>query len=124
LAEDVEDGAYVFLTVFYWNIKILESKTDLCEQVSKVDLECPLKAGKTTITKEVALPDQIPPVSTLTILDSFSNTKFFYRVHIRFMQMPSLSTRSQLSAWKHKLAFRNRLEELIERFDDEGCLAT
>ena len=64
--QDVEAGAYVILTVKYGLIKLVNQKADLCEQVGNVDLECPIKKGKTTITKDVELPNEIPPVSCLS----------------------------------------------------------
>lgn len=47
--------------VKYGLIKLLSQKADLCEQMKNVDEKCPLK-GEKTITKEVDLPQQIPPV--------------------------------------------------------------
>ncbi|CAK1363859.1 Phosphatidylglycerol/phosphatidylinositol transfer protein [Cercospora beticola] len=61
LAEDVEQGAKVAYTVKYGVITILHSTADLCETVANVDLECPLKKGDLTLTKDVDLPAQIPP---------------------------------------------------------------
>jgi hypothetical protein len=64
LLEDVDDGAYVVLQVKYGLIRLVNTEADLCEQVSNVDLTCPIKKGKTTIVKDVELPKEIPPVST------------------------------------------------------------
>lgn len=63
LLEDVGEGAYVVLQVKYGLIRLVNTEADLCEQVSNVDLSCPIKKGKTTITKDVELPKEIPPVS-------------------------------------------------------------
>jgi hypothetical protein len=65
LLEDIEEGAYVVLQVKYGLIRLVNTQANLCEQVSNVDLECPIKKGKTTITKDVELPKEIPPVSIL-----------------------------------------------------------
>lgn len=54
------------LTVKYGYIKLVNTEADLCEQVKNVDMECPIKEGLITITKDVQLPDQIPPVSSPT----------------------------------------------------------
>ena len=51
------------LQVKYGLIRLVNTKADLCEQVKNVDMECPIKKGKTKITKEVDLPNEIPPVS-------------------------------------------------------------
>ncbi|KAM3419988.1 hypothetical protein BST61_g3300 [Cercospora zeina] len=61
LAEDIEEGATVEYQVKYGVIGILHSTADLCETVQNVDLECPLKKGDLTLTKDVDLPKQIPP---------------------------------------------------------------
>jgi ML domain len=61
--EDVEEGAYVVLQVKYGLIKLVNTEADLCDQVSNVDLACPIKKGQRTIKKEVSLPKEIPPVS-------------------------------------------------------------
>lgn len=69
--EDVAEGAYVVLQVKYGLIRLVNTEANLCEQVSNVDLECPIKKGKTTITKDVELPKEIPPVRhTLSYLIS------------------------------------------------------
>ena len=64
LSEDVGEGAYVVLQVKYGLIRLVNTEADLCEQVSNVDLTCPIKKGKTTILKDVELPKEIPPVRT------------------------------------------------------------
>lgn len=50
--------------VVKWGLITLISQTvDLCEQIKEVDLECPLEKGPMTLTKDVKLPNAIPPVS-------------------------------------------------------------
>jgi hypothetical protein len=58
----VDEGAYVVLQVKYGLIRLINTEANLCEQVSNVDLSCPIKQGKISITKDVALPNEIPPV--------------------------------------------------------------
>ena len=62
LKQDVAEGAYATIVVKYGLITLLKTTIDLCEEIQKVDLKCPLKAGKMTLTKDVELPKQIPPV--------------------------------------------------------------
>ena len=50
------------LQINYGSIRLVDRKMDLCEQVSRVDLKCPIKKGKITIIKDFELPKQIPPV--------------------------------------------------------------
>jgi hypothetical protein len=49
--------------VKYGLITLLRTKADLCDQINNVDLECPIKKGKLTITKTVDIPNEVPPVS-------------------------------------------------------------
>ena len=62
-AEKIEEGAFVWLTVKYGLIRLIYQKEDLCEQMKQVDTECPLGPGIVKITKNVDIPQQIPPVS-------------------------------------------------------------
>ena len=62
LKQDVAEGAYANIIVKYGVITLLRTTIDLCEEIQKVDLKCPLKAGEMTLTKDVELPNKIPPV--------------------------------------------------------------
>ncbi|PYH78132.1 hypothetical protein BO82DRAFT_435230 [Aspergillus uvarum CBS 121591] len=61
LKEPVEKGAYVLLEVKYGLITLIRQKADLCDQLTNVDLECPLNKGDLVLRKQVDLPSQIPP---------------------------------------------------------------
>ncbi|CAI4216948.1 unnamed protein product [Parascedosporium putredinis] len=64
--KDIEEGAYVSLTVKYGLIRLISTTADLCEHLKDVDLECPIKKGDLSILKTVELPAEIPPLhSTL-----------------------------------------------------------
>ena len=69
LSQDVEDGAKVHLQVKYGLITIIRQTADLCDQVKNVDLECPIKKGETSLTKDVELPKQIPPGKYTVLAD-------------------------------------------------------
>jgi len=75
LLEDVEEGAYVILQVKYGLIRLVNTQAQLCEQVSNVDLECPIKKGKTTITKDIELPKEIPPGTYTVFADAYTVDK-------------------------------------------------
>jgi len=75
LLEDVEEGAYVILQVKYGLIRLVNTQADLCQQVSNVDLKCPIKKGKTTITKDVELPKEIPPGTYTVFADAYTADK-------------------------------------------------
>jgi len=70
--EDVQDGAKVHLQVKYGLITIIRQTADLCDTVSNVDLECPLEKGKMSLTKDVTLPQQIPPGKYTVLADVVS----------------------------------------------------
>ena len=61
-SEKIEEGAFVWLTVKYGLIRLIYQKEDLCEQMKNVDTECPIGPGVVKITKDVDIPQQIPPV--------------------------------------------------------------
>lgn len=72
LKEDVAAGAKVHLQVKYGLITLINQEADLCDQVKNVDLDCPLKKGDTKLTKEVDLPQQIPPGKYTVLADVFT----------------------------------------------------
>ena len=69
--ETVQDGSYIKVQVKYGLITLLNNQFDLCEQMSNVDEECPL-SGEKTITKDVEIPKQVPPVNSKPVVN-FSN---------------------------------------------------
>lgn len=72
--QPVEKGAYVNLVVKYGLITLIKQTADLCDQVSNVDLKCPLNAGKMTLTKQVELPKQIPPGKYSVLADVYTKS--------------------------------------------------
>lgn len=60
--EKIEEGAKVHLHVKYGLITLINQEADLCDSLGNVDLKCPLEKGEMTLTKDVDLPAQIPPV--------------------------------------------------------------
>lgn len=61
LSQDIEDGAYVEVDVRYGFIRLIHQTFDLCEEITNVDLECPVKKGEQTIQKQVEIPEEVPP---------------------------------------------------------------
>jgi len=51
----------VHLQIKYGLITIIKQTLDLCDNVEKVDMKCPIEKGDITFEKEVELPKQIPP---------------------------------------------------------------
>jgi len=70
--EDVEEGAYVILQVKYGLIRLINARASLCDQVKEVEMECPIKKGKTLITKQVELPKEIPPGKYTVLADVYT----------------------------------------------------
>ncbi|TKX26541.1 phosphatidylglycerol/phosphatidylinositol transfer protein [Elsinoe australis] len=67
--EDIAEGAKIHLQVKYGLITIIRQTADLCDTVKNVDLECPLEKGAKTLTKDVDLPNQIPPGKYTVLAD-------------------------------------------------------
>lgn len=59
----------MLLQVKYGLIRLINQEEDLCDQLTNVDLKCPLEEGKMSLVKEVKLPKEIPPVSHPLYLD-------------------------------------------------------
>lgn len=60
LSQDIVDGAYVEVDVRYGYIRLIHQTFDLCEEVTNVDMECPIKKGKQIISKLVEIPNEVP----------------------------------------------------------------
>lgn len=60
--EVVEEGSKMHLQVKYGLITLINQDADLCETIQKADLSCPLEKGEMSLTKDVDLPKEIPPV--------------------------------------------------------------
>jgi hypothetical protein len=56
------------IQVKYGLITLINQERDLCETIEKADLECPLKKGEMSMTKDVDLPNEIPPVCRVPTL--------------------------------------------------------
>jgi hypothetical protein len=52
------------LQVKYGLITLINQQADGCDTIGKADLECPLDKGEMTLTKDVDIPREIPPVCT------------------------------------------------------------
>jgi len=72
LTQKLEKGAYVNLQVKYGLIRLVNMRQDLCDQVSNVDLDCPIDEGKITIVKDVELPKEIPPGTYTVFADAYT----------------------------------------------------
>ncbi|KAK4165244.1 putative Phosphatidylglycerol/phosphatidylinositol transfer protein precursor [Cladorrhinum sp. PSN259] len=71
--EDIEEGAYVNLTVKYGYIRLINTQADLCKEMKNVEMTCPIEKGKITITKSVDLPKEIPPGKYTVFADVYNN---------------------------------------------------
>ncbi|KAH8800925.1 putative Phosphatidylglycerol/phosphatidylinositol transfer protein [Xylogone sp. PMI_703] len=69
--QHIEEGAYVDLQVKYGLIR-LNTQADLCEQITNVDLSCPIEKGKIAIVKDIDLPKEIPPGKYTVLADAYT----------------------------------------------------
>jgi hypothetical protein len=67
LKDTVEEGSKMHLQVKYGLITLINQEADLCETVQKADLTCPIKKGEMSLTKDVDIPKEIPPVCVYTM---------------------------------------------------------
>lgn len=72
LSQDITDGAYVEVDVRYGFIKLIHQTFDLCEEITNVDLECPIKKGEQVISKKVEIPEEVPPGKYLVNARAFT----------------------------------------------------
>ena len=71
--QDIVDGAYVEVDVRYGFIKLIHQTYDLCEDAApKVDITCPLKKGKQVITKDVEIPQEVPPGKYIVLARAYT----------------------------------------------------
>jgi len=68
-SKDIEPGATVFLQVKYGLITLIKQEADLCDNLPKIDITCPLEKGLFTIKKEVDIPKQVPPGKYTVLAD-------------------------------------------------------
>ncbi|RYN36986.1 hypothetical protein AA0117_g899 [Alternaria alternata] len=67
--EEVGEGFTMHLQVKYGIITLINQNADGCETIKKGDLECPLKKGEMSLTKDVDLPREIPPGQYTVLAD-------------------------------------------------------
>lgn len=76
--QEVGEGFKMHLQVKYGIITLINQNADGCDTIKKGDLDCPLKEGEMSLTKDVDLPREIPPVRPLnpswTIQDDANST--------------------------------------------------
>ena len=74
VSKEIEAGAHLHVKVL-WNtfITLFDKDLDLCDSVHEVNLTCPLKKGVLNITKEVKIPQTIPPGNFLVSADLYMN---------------------------------------------------
>jgi len=65
------EGGKMHLQVKYGLITLINQDADLCETIGKADLTCPLEKGEMSLTKDVDLPQQIPPGTYTVLADVF-----------------------------------------------------
>ncbi|KAI5301075.1 Phosphatidylglycerol/phosphatidylinositol transfer protein [Ascosphaera pollenicola] len=61
ISKDIQEGAKVLVQVKYGLIRLISQEIDLCSEITKVDMSCPIEKGHITLSKDVQLPREIPP---------------------------------------------------------------
>lgn len=69
----MEKGFKMHLQVKYGLITLINQEADGCDTIGKADLECPLEKGEMSMTKDVDLPREIPPVCLLESMTMWLN---------------------------------------------------
>lgn len=90
ISEDIEEGAYVEVDVRYGFIKLIHQTFDLCEEITKVDLECPIKKGPQVIQKEVEIPNEVPPGKYIVNARAYTKDDVFITCLTATIEFPPL----------------------------------
>ncbi|TPX62360.1 hypothetical protein PhCBS80983_g00561 [Powellomyces hirtus] len=61
LDETVDGGAYADVRVKLGLIKLVDTRLDLCEEIKKIDRQCPIEKGPVEINTTVKIPGELPP---------------------------------------------------------------
>lgn len=89
VGQTIEDGAYVDVDVRYGFIKLVSDTFDLCEEITKVDMECPIQRGAQKLTKEVEIPDQVPPGKYLVVARAYTKDDDFITCLTATVEFPA-----------------------------------
>ncbi|TPX30113.1 hypothetical protein SmJEL517_g06246 [Synchytrium microbalum] len=60
LKEDVVAGSVADVKVKLGLIKLFEQRLDLCEEIKRIDVECPILKGYQVIERTIDLPNELP----------------------------------------------------------------
>jgi len=72
VTEDIEEGSKIHITVKYGLITLINQDADFCETVQKADLQCPIKKGDLSVTKDVDIPKEVPPGTYHVLADVYT----------------------------------------------------
>jgi hypothetical protein len=56
LSEPIDVGAYVNLKLKYGSFTVLKATLDLCDKITAIDKQCPLKEGPFQVNEVVQIP--------------------------------------------------------------------
>ncbi|PGH35937.1 hypothetical protein GX50_01262 [[Emmonsia] crescens] len=74
-SKQVDEGSKVQIQVKYGLIRLINQEADLCEEITNVDLKCPLEKGRMSFSKQVDLPKEIPPGKYTVLADVYTKEK-------------------------------------------------
>ncbi|CUM52408.1 Phosphatidylglycerol/phosphatidylinositol transfer protein [Debaryomyces fabryi] len=88
LSQDIEEGAYVEVDVRYGFIKLLHQTFDLCEEITKIDMECPISKGQQVIEKRVEIPAEVPPGKYIVNARAYTKDDIFITCLSAMVEFP------------------------------------
>lgn len=94
LSKSIEYGAYVEVDVRYGFIKLLHQTFDLCEEINKIGLTCPISKGEQVIEKRVEIPAEVPPGRYLVNARAYTKDDEFITCLSAMVEFPPLRSRS------------------------------
>jgi len=62
LEETISQGSYALVQVKIGLIKLIDTKFDVCEELPKINMTCPIQPGEQDILRVADIPSQIPKV--------------------------------------------------------------
>ncbi|KAF3938977.1 hypothetical protein ABW19_dt0203739 [Dactylella cylindrospora] len=85
--ETIEPGAKIWVEVKLGYIILIKKTFDFCDEITNIDLECPIEKGPLTVTRDEQLPKEIPPGKfqvTAKLYDQYEVQVTCLKAHVQF----------------------------------------
>jgi hypothetical protein len=113
-SKDIEPGATVFLQVKYGLITLIKQEADLCDNLPKIDMSCPIEKGVLSLKKEVDIPRQVVSYRSRDLSGDVINTLGSHLGSTLFSPTSTRSIRKRFHAWRAQSSFPSQDCELEE----------